>query len=253
MILPDTWVLVGALLAGFVQGLSGFGTALVTSVFWSATLPPSVAAPLITISSVISLSVATRSVLPSLQWRLALPLLLGGIAGTPIGILVNPLIDPLQFRLGVGILLCVYCPAMLMVRHLPTIRGGGPALDALVGVVGGVMGGIAALSGPVPVLWCSLRGGDRHSQRATLQVFILTAQIAALIGYTASGLYTAPVLRLALWIVPCVLVPSILGTMLYSRLNAEAFRRIILVLLAFSGILLVGQSLPQLLWPLAPV
>ena len=250
--MPDPIILLGAVLAGFVQGLTGFGTALVTSVFWSATLPPSVAAPLITMSSVVSLTVATRAVLPSFEWRRALPLVLGGIAGTPLGILVNPLIDPLQFRLGVGILLCLYCPAMLLARRLPTIQGGGPPLDGLMGAIGGIMGGIAALSGPVPVLWCTLRGGPRDTQRATLQVFLLTAQLAALIGYTATGLYTAPVLHLALWIVPSVLLPSLLGTIAYGRLDANAFRRMILVLLALSGAILVTQSLPRLLWPAVP-
>ena len=235
------------MLAGFVQGLTGFGTALVTSVFWSATLPPSVAAPLITVSSVVSLSVATRAVLPSLDWRRAAPLLLGGVAGTPLGIWINPLIDPAQFRLGIGIMLCLYCPAMLLARRLPTVTVGGPPLDAFVGAIGGAMGGIAALSGPVPVLWCTLRGGPRDSQRATLQVFLLTAQIAALVGYTAAGLYTPRVLGMAVWIVPSVLLPSLLGTVAYGRLDANAFRRVVLVLLALSGVVLVGQGLPRLL------
>ena len=244
--MPDAWLLVGAAAAGFVQGLSGFAFALLATVFWSPALPPQVSAPLIALCSVAGQVLSIRSVWPSLDLRRAAPIVLGGLAGVPVGVVLLPWLDPLWFRGGVGLLLVVYCPAMLMARRLPRVRGGAWG-DVAAGWVGGVMGGIGGLAGPAPTLWCTLRGWDRDTQRAVFQTFLIVAQSASLAGYLITGVVTAEVGRLAAWVLPCVLLPSLAGTMLYAQISAEAFRRMVLVLLFLTGLVLAGQAVADIL------
>ena len=71
----------------------------------------------------------------------------------PIGVALLQRIDPDAFRLAVGILLVVWCPAMLLARELPRVDRGGRLADAAAGMVGGVMGGPGGLTGPAPTLW----------------------------------------------------------------------------------------------------
>ncbi len=243
---PSLLILFGAVAAGFVQGLSGFAVGLVATAFWSYGLAPQEIAPLIALASIAGQLLTIRSVLPSLDLRLAMPMLLGGVAGVPVGVALLPHVDAVLFQFGVGLLLAVYCPAMLLAGALPRVRFGGRWADAAAGLAGGVMGGIAGLGGPAPTLWCSLRGWDRDVQRAVFQSFLVIAQSAVLLGYIATGVITPHVLRLSLWILPCILLPALLGARLYSRFSAEAFRRLVLGLLFLSGLALLAHSIPLL-------
>ncbi len=236
-------LLFGAAAAGLVQGLAGFGLGLVAAAFWSGALTPQVAAPLVAICSLAGQMLTIRTVARSIDLRGTAPMLLGGLAGVPAGVALLPLIDPATFRLCVGLLLCFYCPSMLALRSLPTIRWGGGWADAAAGVVGGVMGGIAGLSGPAPTIWCAVRGWDRDRSRAAFQSFLIVAQAAGLAGYAFSGLLTRDVWRLAAWMLPFVLLSSLLGIRLYARLGGEAFRRLILILLLATGAVLVVEGL----------
>lgn len=240
--MPDPLILLGAASAGLVQGVSGFALALVASVFWSGVVPPAMFGPLIALTSTAGQLLSIRTVLPALDLRRAAPMVAGGLAGVPFGVAMIPGIDAASFRLGVGLLLCVYCPAMLLLRRLPRLTWGGRAGDAAAGFVGGVMGGLAGLAGPGPILWCALRGWDRDTQRAMFQTFLIATQAGSVLAYAATGLITAEVLRIEAWVLPCALLPSLLGTMLYARLGGEAFRRLVLAILGLTGVALVVQS-----------
>lgn len=241
--MPDVMILVGAALAGFVQGTSGFALGLVATAFWASTLPPQITAPLIVLCSIAGQLLTIRASLPGLDLRHAAPMILAGIAGVPIGIALLPLIDTARFGIGVGLLLCVWCPIMLFSRSLPTVHirsaRANLAADALAGAIGGIMGGVAGLSGPAPTLWCTLRGGARDKQRATIQAFLLTIQLVGLVAYAATGFLTPTVWHLAAWTVPCVLLPAYCGSVVYRRMNSDTFRRMVLALLALTGLMLV--------------
>ena len=230
------------MLAGFVQGLSGFGMGLVATVFWAGLMAPAVSAPLIVTASVAGQLLTLPTVLAGLDLRRAAPMIGGGVLGILPGVAALPFLEPHHFRLGVGVLLCVFCPAMLLAARLPQIRWGGRTADAAAGFAGGAMGGLAGLAGPAPILWCTLRGWERDVQRATFQSFILVIQALSMLAFAAGGLMTGPVLHAALWIVPAVLLPSWLGTRLYVRLGGAAFRRVVLGVLSITGVVLVAQS-----------
>ena len=229
-------------MAGFVQGLSGFGFGLAASVVWSGSVLPQVAGPLVVTCSLAGQLLSIRAVLPSLDLRAALPMVTGGLAGVPLGIAVLQHIDPPLFQAGVGALLTLYCPAALLARHLPQFTGRRTWGDAAAGLVGGVMGGIGGLSGPAPTLWCALRGWDRDSQRAVFQTFLIVIQVATLLGYLAAGAFTPGVMRLIGWVLPAMLLPSVLGTRAYGLFSPVAFRRCVLALLFLSGLALLAQA-----------
>ncbi len=128
---------------------------------------------------------------------------------------------------------------MLLAPRLPAVRWGGRGADAVAGLVGGVMGGLAGLAGPAPTLWMTLRGWERDVQRGMIQAFLIVVQAAGLVGFAAAGLLTPAFWHMAAWTVPCVFLPSLLGTALYGRFSADGFRRLVLGLLAVTGVTLV--------------
>jgi len=58
---------------------------------------------------------------------------------------------------------------------------------------------------------------------------------------------TGPVLRGFALLTPVVLVTAFLGTRLYRRLSDAVFRRMVLALLAISGLALLATAAPKLL------
>src|SRR5215470_16678730 len=149
-------LLAGALAGGFVSGLSGFGTALMALGIWLYVLPPSIAVPLVLICSVISQLATFPSMWRSFDFTLVWPFLIGGLLGVPLGTMLIAHADPKVFKLTVGVFLLVFPPALYFSKKEMAIAFGGKAADAAIGFAGGILGGLAGLSGPLPILWASI-------------------------------------------------------------------------------------------------
>jgi uncharacterized membrane protein YfcA len=115
------------------------------------------------------------------------------------------------------------------------------ALDVGAGFLNGVLGGITGLAGILVVIWCTLRGWSRDAQRAVFQpVGVATfAMVALWLG--ARGAISASAVKLFLIGLPVLLAGTWLGLRLYGKLDETGFRRIVLILLALSGVLLAAQ------------
>jgi len=236
-------VLIGAIAAGFISGLSGFAFAMVSISIWAWVLAPKLIAPLVVAGALTAQLVSLGSLRMRIDWPRLLPFLIGGVAGVPFGIALLEVIDLRVFRAVTGVVLIIYCATTLLLASLPALHWGGRFADGASGFAGGVMGGLAGLTGPVPTLWCNLRGWDKDTQRAIFQSFNMVMQIITLAGYAWAGQLDAAFWSMGVLVLPAVLVPAWLGTMLYTRLSDRVFRRVILGLLLVSGVLLVSSTL----------
>lgn len=240
-------VAVGAIAAGFVQGLSGFGFGMTAMSFWAWSLDPKLAAALAVFGALTGQIIAALTVRRGFKLRALAPFLAGGALGIPVGVAILPLLDLQLFKAGLGCLLALWCPAMLMAGRLPRIRHGGRLADAVAGGLGGMMGGLGGFTGVIPTLWCTLRGFDKDEQRTIIQNFNLAALSVTMIVYLSQGLITRAMLPMFAIVAPAMLVPALLGARLYVGLSEARFRQIVLSLLTLSGIALLASSLPQLL------
>lgn len=245
--LPDAggWavVLAGALTAGFITGFSGFGTALVASAFWYFALPAAMVPPLVTLLGVAGQLMGVASFRAAFDWRRVWPYLAGGVPGVPAGVALLGLASPVALKLAVGLLLVAYAGWQLSGRLRPGLGGwGGRPADAAVGFGGGVLGGFAGLSGPLPIVWLQLRGGPSPDQRAVYQPFNLMILSLAAASMAAVGHVDGAVLIVAAACLPLSLTGAWLGLRLFRRSGEALFRRVVLGLLLVSGVSLVAQA-----------
>ena len=243
-----TFVALGAVVGGFVQGLSGFAFGLTAMAIWAWSVEPVLAGPLVAFGTLFGQILPIGTVLRGLDAGLIWPFVAGGVLGVPLGVALLPHLDQLVFKLSVGVLLLCWCPAMLLARDIPRITGGGRLADAFVGWIGGIMCGIAGLNGPAPTLWTTLRGWERDRQRAVFQTFSLVTQALTIAAYLATGIIKAGTAWLFAVVVPAMLIPTLVGARLYRSFTDAGFRRIVLGLLALSGAILVATSVPALFW-----
>lgn len=244
---PVLMIAVGAIVAGFVQGLSGFAFSLVATSIWAWTVEPRLAAACAIFGGLSGQVMAAFSVRRGFDLKLLMPFLLGAVVGIPIGIAVLPLLDVHLFKVFLGGMLVVWCPLMLFAKHLPRITAGGRVADGAAGFLGGVCGGIGGFTGVVPTLWCTLRGMEKDTQRSIIQNFNMAALAFTMAAYVASGTVTRDMVPMFAVVLLAMSIPVMLGARLYIGISEAAFRKIVLTLLTASGIALLASGLPPLL------
>ncbi|MEO8651249.1 MAG: sulfite exporter TauE/SafE family protein [Hyphomicrobiaceae bacterium] len=236
-------IVAGALAGGLVNGLTGFGTGMTALVLWLHALPVTVAATLVLVCSTAAQLQSLPSIWHALNIKRLTPFLIGGLAGIPLGtwLLVQVSVGTVKF--WVGLVVTIYCSVMLLGSYRPTVQWGGRVADAIIGLVGGILGGLAGLSGPSTTIWASLRGWTKDERRAVFQGFNLTVLSVSLMAHAAAGLMTAELGHAALFALPGTLIGAFIGQRIYRRLDDLSFDRLVLAILLVAGIALLWSAL----------
>lgn len=245
--MPDSFLIlvIGAALGGLVQGLSGSNFGMTATSVWAWFLAPQLVAPLSLTGSLAGQIMAALTLRRSFHWQRFAPFLLGGLLGIPLGVALLPRLDANLFKIVLGSLLVLTCPALLLASGLPRVRRGGSIADAVAGVGGGILGGLGGYTGVIPTLWTTLRGLPKDEQRAIIQNFNLGIQLVTLAAYLWQGLITSALLPQLALLVPVVLLSSWAGTRLYMGLSEARFRQIVLGLLTCSGAAMLISGLSR--------
>ena len=236
-------ILAGAFSGGFVLGLTGFGNGLTAYGLWLHVLSPQVGAPLVAISSIVGHLLMFRGLRHAIVPARFLPLVIGGLLGIPAGTWLLTTVSVSTFKISAGALLAGYSAISLVGGLRLKLRRENRILDGGVGLLGGVFGGLASLSGPIVTVWCGLKGWSKDEQRGTYQPFNFAILSAALVAFGTAGLLTRELLWLALLTLPATLAGIWIGRHLYGRVDDAQFQKIVLTLLTVSGVVLVGSNL----------
>ena len=234
----------GGFLGGVASGLTGFGFALSSLPVWALALPPAVASPLVLACSVVAQLQTLPSIWHAIDFRRLAVFVIPGIVGIPLGVMLLPKVSPEAFRLALGIALVVTC-GLLLWLNVRVRRESTRAADAAVGFAGGVLGGLAGLSGVLPTLWAEVHGWGKDERRAIFQGFNLSILALAFIVQAVAGVMTLALAPLLLIAIPAAVAGAWVGRWLYDRVDAKRFSRIILVLLMLAGAGLVAGAVAK--------
>lgn len=234
--LPVLWL--GGFLGALLVGAGGFGFALGAASVWLHGLPPvDAAVSVLACSTIVNgwmVWVTRRMVQP----RRLLPFLLGGAFGIPVGIALLTHLSVARLKETLGVLLISFGIYAFAMRRPPIVTAGGAGADAAIGFLGGVLGGLAGLSGVVPTLWTQLRGWPRDVARGVYQPFIVFVQAVALGLLLALGAGTQGLL-LTVVALPSLALGSAAGWAIYGRIDEALFRRGVATAIALSGLALI--------------
>ena len=230
--------LIATFAGALVTGLSGFAFGLVAASIWLYILTPLQTATLIIAFGLIVQGYSVWKLRRALDWRKLWPFIAGAAIGVPLGVSILGSANPAYVRAGIGVFLILYSLYALLRPSLPPVKGGAGA-DAAVGFANGVLGGITGLAGILVVIWGGLRGWPKDQQRAVFQpvAVAIFAMSAFWLGF--KGAVSADTIRLFLFGLPVLLAGTWLGMKLYGRLDEAAFRKVVLMLLLASGVVLL--------------
>lgn len=241
-----TWFIfiLGAMIAGFVQGLTGFAFALIAMSFWIWVLPPQLAAPLVVFASLWSHIIALgKEQKHQLPFSLVLPYIIAGLIGVPLGTYLLHLIDGNTFKTILGLFLVIWCPTMFFTPVFPRIQALGKLADGSIGFIGGILGGLGGFCGAAPSAWVMLKNLPKQQQRYILRHFNFAIQLFTIIIYLCQGTIHKVHLPYFALIILTVSIPALIGAQMFYKISEKQFKQLVLSLLFASGCFLLLTSL----------
>jgi uncharacterized protein len=236
------FLLSAAVFAGaFVSGLAGFAFSAVAGAILLHIFSPLEAVPLMMACSIGVQAVNLWALRKTISWNGSIALTVGGMLGIPIAVYLLQNTDTHTLRVGFGVIVALYAgyslfrPARMHLRQIES-----RARNALVGFGGGLIGGLTAMPGALPTIWCDMRGMPKDQQRGLIQPFIAAMQIFALVLMLSRHSLSSKVLLYFAISLPALAAGTALGLMMFRSVNELAFRRIILIVLLFSALALVA-------------
>lgn len=237
-------LLAGAAAGGFINGLAGFGTALLSLGIWLQVMPPwqavSIAAAMSVVSGVQSIWFTRRELRGN--GRLS-RFLLPAILGLPIGLAVLSFISAAVLKLMIAGFMLLYGAFFVLRRSLPQIQRPMPVADSLVGFLGGILGGAASLSGALPTMWCALQPWSKGETSAVLRPYNVVILGIATVLFAWQGYYSSDTLIMIAVALPATLIASQIGIAVFRRLTDHQFRWLLIWLMFASGALLTLREL----------
>jgi uncharacterized membrane protein YfcA len=225
--------------AALVAGLAGFAFGLVAAAVWLYILTPLQTAALIIAFGLIVQGYAVWKLRHAIVWKTVMPMLAGTVLGVPFGAAILSTASPQYLRVGVASVLVLYSLYGLLRPATPPISAGGGVADGGVGFLNGVLGGATGLAGIIATIWCQLRAWPKDEQRAVFQPVGVATFLASALWLGASGSVTREIALLFLLGLPALLAGTWLGLRLYEKLNEAQFRKLVLLLLLVSGVVLL--------------
>jgi uncharacterized membrane protein YfcA len=241
----DGYFAYGLLIAGvfagaLVSGFAGFAFSAVAGAFLLHVMPPAEAVPLMMACSIMVQGASLITLRNNMRWRGSLGYIAGGALGIPPSIYLLHHIDTWIFRAGFGAFLLIYAAYMFFrptVAYLRDVQS--RSREAAVGFAGGVIGGLTAMPGALPTIWCDLHGVGKDHQRGLVQPFIAAMQCVALVLTALAGGFSSRVLYHVVVTLPALVAGTALGIFLFGRVDQTSFRRVTLAILFAGGIALV--------------
>ena len=236
-IVPFMILSAGVFAGALVSGVAGFAFSAVAGAMLLHVLPPLEAVPLMMICSIAVQTASLVALRRSMRWKGSLALILGGVLGIPPALWLLQNVDTWTFRVGFGVLLALYSAYMIFRPAVARLRQAEKRLhDAAIGFAGGLVGGLTAMPGALPTIWCDLRGMPKDQQRGLVQPFIAAMQVVALGLMFARHSLPTKVLLDAAFGLPALAAGTIVGIVLFGKMNDALFRRTVLAVLFVAGV-----------------
>lgn len=227
------------LVASVLQTSTGFGFSIMATPFLLMLFLPQEAIQInIILSLLISISLIWK-IRTEIDFTIVKKLIIGSIVGVPFGILIFISININAFKMGVSILLLVLTLLLILnFRVKPT-----PNRDFIVGGLSGLLTTSIGMPGPPLLLYFTGTDTEKGKLRATILAFYLFIYFISLITQIIFTGTNKLIWESSLYAIPIVFLGLFLGQIIFRWLNQRIFKILTYILLSFTGIYLLIETL----------
>lgn len=238
-----TWILLGVAIfaAWTIDAAIGFGSLVIALAIGALIFPLDVIMPILVPLNILLSGYLTVRYRHQIQWPLMIrtigPFM---VSGTLCGLLLANGVPEPQLRLLFGIIVVWFAGRSLWLAYdsKASLKAHAPLTTRLLTFAAGITHGLFASGGPLLVY--ALTGVKLLKQqfRATLSLVWFLLNLGLTIWFLLNGRIAVHADKL-LWYVPVVVAAILFGEWLHHRVSEDRFRKVVLVLLLFAGVLLL--------------
>lgn len=222
--------------AGIIRGYSGFGFAVIAVVGLNLFLDPVKSVPIVLALDFICSITLIREAVKHAHFSTFKALVTGSIVGIPIGLLLLYLLPATWLKLFICSFVLVL--VLLLIKKAKTSQNDSFAKKFITGVASGAGTSSASIGGPMVLYYILSSPLDVRSQRATMILFFIASEFAALIGLALSQPSNDDVyLYLASLLIPTLIGVKI-GQFFFNKKPPASFKAIslpLMVIVAAAG------------------
>lgn len=238
------WFIIATLVAFFIKGLCGFANTLIFNGILSYTANNINISPLEVVLGYPSNIILVWKERKSLNWKIWFPLTVLVVAGSIPGIFLLKHTDADLLKVIFGIAVIIIGIEMLF-REMKSSNGksgGSKIILVLIGIISGLLCGLYGV-GALLAAYVSRVSENSHEFKANICVVFVVENTIRIILYAATGILTLAVLKQVVILIPFMLAAVFLGMKSSSVLNEKVIKKIVIVLLILSGIVLIINNL----------
>ncbi|MCF8056577.1 MAG: sulfite exporter TauE/SafE family protein [Desulfocapsa sp.] len=225
------------LLAGFIQGITGFGSALVAIPLLSLFLDIKSAIPLCILNSLVITTYLSLKMKKHLDVKKIAPLCVAAVPGIIVGSTILETVSSSIIRVWLGILLVAYSLYSLLSRPKPKKLH--KLWGYLAGFLSGAIGAAFSAGGPPAIIYSTLNDWGKEEIKATLSGFFLFNSYIIATAHAVRGLTNIEVFTYFMISAPVVLLGTVLGSICYGRIPHALYLQIIFTFLILMGIMMI--------------
>lgn len=223
--------------AALVQGITGFGFALVAMPILSGLTSIQTAAPLVALTTLANNLILCIYYRQACDCNVITNLLLGSVVGIPIGFLALDYVPAPLMLIGLGIIIVTYSLYSLVSPVVPVLKSRRWIYGA--GFLSGILLGSFNLPGPPIILYGSSQRWSQEQFKGNLSSFFWLSVAIVVLGHSIQNRISAEILHQFLITIPGVILGLLLGVLMAKRFNPNIFRKIVTVLLLIIGVRLI--------------
>lgn len=227
------------LFASILQTSTGFGFSIMATPFLLLLFPPKEAIQInLILSLVISLALIVK-IRRDIDFPLVKRFVVGSIPGLPLGIMVFTLMDMSLLKVLISLIIIVLTVLLIMNFRIRQSK----MRDFLAGGWSGALTTSIGMPGPPLLLYFSGTETEKEKLRGTTLAFYLFIYLVSLgIQVKVAGT-TLTVWKSSLQALPVVAIGLVLGQALFNKINQKIFQIVTYILLLFTGIYLLIESI----------
>ena len=230
---------------GVVSVVTGFGCGLFAMPIMLLCVPTETAIPVNCVLCCIAMSLILVKFWRAVDWKHFFWMTLVGIPGAFLGVYVLTVVPVHWIELGFGVFLLVSAGWEFLRKRISRANRYKPGwpLELFLAFVAGAIDGIIGMGGPAMAVYATLANWDKDMARGTFGIFFgLNLTLCTYLQYK-SALFGPAELELIMWAVPGAVLGTFLGIPVAGWIKQETFMKLLLLVIAISGFVLIGKGL----------
>lgn len=235
-------IVLGWFVGGFINGIAGFGAAMIAMPLIAPFIDLSIAVPSCTLIVLLLNFQVGWTFRHHIEWEYVRGIFWGAIPGALLSVFVLEYVSENWLKAGMGATIAIYA-----LWSLYTDTGGPRVISSVWGYFAGVLSSALGMAfgfnGPPLAMYIAYSGCSGKAVKGILGAGFIITGISIVAAKVITGQVTQSVLVTFAVSAPAVILGSKIGIRLSSSLNEYSYRKILFFALAAMGVKIVWSAL----------